>query len=110
MEPVQHSYLPIEAALDVLGGKWKIIILCHLKDSRKRTFELKQLIPQISQKMLTQQLRELEADGIVIREIRSEIPPKVDYYLSEYGQSLKSILDTMDHWGEKHIEHCEQNI
>ncbi|CAH1198785.1 MULTISPECIES: winged helix-turn-helix transcriptional regulator [Paenibacillus] len=93
----------VEATLDVIGGKWKCVILCHLTHGRRRTSELKRLMPDITQKMLTQQLRELEADGIIKRIVHHEIPPKVEYELSEYGQSLQSILDALCAWGEQHI-------
>ncbi|AKG34328.1 winged helix-turn-helix transcriptional regulator [Paenibacillus durus] len=96
--------IPVEATLDVIGGKWKVVILCHLDKGEKRTSELKRLMPGITQKMLTQQLRELEEDGVVKRSIYEQIPPKVVYSLTEYGWSLKPILDTMCAWGEKHIE------
>ncbi|MNO12342.1 putative HTH-type transcriptional regulator YtcD [compost metagenome] len=96
--------IPVEATLEVIGGKWKVVILCHLDKGDKRTSELKRLMPGITQKMLTQQLRELEEDGVVKRSIYEQIPPKVVYSLTEYGWSLKPILDTMCAWGEKHME------
>ncbi|QWU13205.1 transcriptional regulator, HxlR family [Paenibacillus sophorae] len=96
--------IPVEATLEVIGGKWKVVILCHLDKGEKRTSELKRLMPGITQKMLTQQLRELEEDGVVKRSIYEQIPPKVVYSLTDYGWSLKPILDTMCAWGEKHME------
>ena len=95
--------IPVEATLEVIGGKWKYVILCHLTHGKKRTSELKRLMPGITQKMLTQQLRELEADGIINRIVYNQVPPKVEYELSEYGWSLKEILDSLCAWGEKHI-------
>ncbi|MBU7318204.1 winged helix-turn-helix transcriptional regulator [Paenibacillus oleatilyticus] len=97
--------IPAEATLEVLGGKWKLLILCHLNcgPGPKRTSELKKAIPEITQKMLTQQLRELEEDGIIIRTVYNEVPPKVVYELSELGFSLKSILDQLGEWGEQYI-------
>jgi DNA-binding HxlR family transcriptional regulator len=77
--------------------------------TKKRTHELKKLMPDIPPRLLTQQLRELEADGIIIRKTYAQIPPKVEYSLSEYGTSLRKVLDLMDQWGEKHIEKCERN-
>ncbi|MEK3734827.1 MULTISPECIES: winged helix-turn-helix transcriptional regulator [Paenibacillus] len=94
----------VEAALDVIGGKWKCVILCYLTRGRKRTSELKRLMPQITQKMLTQQLRELEQDGVINRIIHNQVPPKVEYELSEYGWSLQGILDALCAWGENHID------
>ncbi|MGN7477708.1 winged helix-turn-helix transcriptional regulator [Solibacillus silvestris] len=95
--------ISVEATLEVIGGKWKCVILCHLTHGRKRTSELKRLMPNITQKMLTQQLRELEEDGVINRIVYNQIPPKVEYELSEYGQSLESILSSLCSWGEKHI-------
>jgi DNA-binding HxlR family transcriptional regulator len=98
-----------EATLRVIGGKWKLLILCHLNcgNRRKRTSELKRKIPDITQKMLTQQLRELEEDGIIIRTVYNQVPPKVVYEISEFGMSLKSILDQLDEWGEQYVNQGE---
>lgn len=95
--------ISVEATLEVIGGKWKSVILCHLTHGRKRTNDLRRLMPNITQKMLTQQLRELEEDGIVNRISYNEVPPRVEYELTEYGWSLKPILDSMCNWGEQHI-------
>ncbi|WP_286228635.1 winged helix-turn-helix transcriptional regulator [Neobacillus mesonae] len=95
--------ISVEATLEVIGGKWKCVILCHLTHGKKRTSELKRLMPNITQKMLTQQLRELEEDGVINRIVHNQIPPKVEYELSEYGQSLEGILNSLCVWGEKHI-------
>lgn len=95
--------ISVEATLEVIGGKWKCVILCHLTHGEKRTSELKRLMPGITQKMLTQQLRELEEDGIINRIVYNQVPPKVVYELSEYGSSLRDILDTLCAWGERHI-------
>ncbi|SDW90940.1 transcriptional regulator, HxlR family [Paenibacillus sp. PDC88] len=95
--------ISVEATLEVIGGKWKSVILCHLTHGRKRTSDLRRLMPNITQKMLTQQLRELEEDGIVNRISYNEVPPRVEYELTEYGWSLKPILDSMCNWGEQHI-------
>ncbi|WP_309122264.1 winged helix-turn-helix transcriptional regulator [Paenibacillus sp.] len=102
--PVRKKYnISVEATLEVIGGKWKCVILCHLTHGKKRTSDLKRLMPGITQKMLTQQLRELEEDGIVNRIVYNQVPPKVEYELSEYGSSLQSILDSLCAWGENHI-------
>lgn len=95
--------ISVEATLEVIGGKWKCVILCHLTHGKKRTSELKRLMPNITQKMLTQQLRELEEDGIVNRVVYNEVPPRVEYELSDYGLSLKGILNSLCEWGETHI-------
>ncbi|MFM9279503.1 winged helix-turn-helix transcriptional regulator [Paenibacillus jiagnxiensis] len=102
--------IPVEATLEVMGGKWKAVILCHLDKGDKRTSELKRLMPAITQKMLTQQLRELEDDGLVKRQIFEQVPPKVVYSLTDYGWSLKPVLDAMCAWGEKHIEQEDQAV
>ncbi|MED4209435.1 helix-turn-helix domain-containing protein [Priestia megaterium] len=93
---------PVETTLDVIGGKWKGIILYHLIDGKKRFNEFRKLYPAITQRMLTLQLRELEKDGIVHREIYKEIPPKVEYSLTEFGRSLEPIILLMKDWGETH--------
>ncbi|MFJ7977374.1 winged helix-turn-helix transcriptional regulator [Peribacillus sp. NPDC096379] len=95
--------IPVEATLDIIGGKWKIVIMCHLIKGEKRTSELKKLIPNFTQKMLAQQLRELEADGVVNCTVFDQVPPKIIYSLTEYGWSLRPILDAMCSLGEGHI-------
>ncbi len=93
---------PVKATMDILGGKWKPIILYYLKDGLKRFGELQRLIPHITKKMLTQQLRELEQDEIIERKVYHQVPPKVEYSLSEYGKSLKPVLELMANWGMTH--------
>ena len=95
---------PVEAALEALGGKWKGLILFHLKGGKRRFNELHRLISDITQRMLTRQLRELERDRIVERTVYPEIPPRVEYELSEFGKTLIPILDALYTWGEKYIE------
>jgi len=95
---------PTEAALEVLGGKWKGLILYHLRGETRRFNELKRLIPGITQRMLTKQLRELEADKIVHRKIFQEIPPKVEYSLTSFGLTLTPILEALYGWGVEYIE------
>ncbi|KHE68285.1 helix-turn-helix domain-containing protein [Halobacillus sp. BBL2006] len=105
-----HKYnIPVEAALEVIGGKWKVVILCHLIEEKRRTSELKRLMPGITQKMLTQQLRELESDGVINRIVYNQVPPKVEYELTEYGWTLKGALDMLCAWGEQHIEKTYPN-
>ncbi|WP_281246466.1 winged helix-turn-helix transcriptional regulator [Propionispira arboris] len=88
----------------MLGGKWKALIVCLLITGTKRTGELQRLIPAISQKVLIQQLRELERDGIVGRHAYNEMPPKVEYYITEYGVTANKIIDVMCSWGRKNIK------
>ncbi|MCM3630254.1 winged helix-turn-helix transcriptional regulator [Paenibacillus glycanilyticus] len=101
--PPKKYNISVEATLEVIGGKWKCVILCHLTHGKKRTSDFKRLMPSITQKMLTQQLRELEEDGIVNRIVYNQVPPKVEYELTPYGDSLRPILDSLCNWGERHI-------
>jgi DNA-binding HxlR family transcriptional regulator len=96
------SPCPVTTTLSVIGGKWKPIILYTIYKETRRFSEIKKLIPLISQKMLTQQLRELEADAIIHRQVYPVVPPKVEYSLTEYGRTLMPILEAMVAWGEKH--------
>jgi DNA-binding HxlR family transcriptional regulator len=91
----------MEAALDMVGNKWKGIILFHLLSGTKRFNELKRLIPAITQRILTVQLRELEKDDLINREAFPQIPPKVEYSLTPLGQTLEPILLALSQWGEK---------
>lgn len=95
---------PLTSSMEILGGKWKIVIIGHLFTGTKRFGELKKLMPGITQKMLTQQLRELENDHLINREIYKEIPPKVEYSLTSYGETLEPILKNLCEWGNKLIE------
>jgi DNA-binding HxlR family transcriptional regulator len=95
---------PVEATIDVIGGKWKPLILWWLHQSTYRFAELRRLIPGITEKVLTQHLRELEADGIVDRHVFATIPPKVEYSLTEYGNSLKQALNAICEWGQLHMQ------
>jgi DNA-binding HxlR family transcriptional regulator len=94
----------VEVTLEVIGGKWKQVILFHLTFGKKRNGELMSLMPSVTQKVLTQQLRELEEDGIVKRISYNQVPPKVEYELTEYGWSLKEILHLLCRWGDRHVE------
>jgi len=95
---------PVVASLDMIGGKYKALILWHLFAGTQRFGELRRLIPGATQKMLTQQLRELESDGLVIRKVYAVVPPKVEYRLSKLGQSIKPILDAMRDWGTDYMK------
>jgi DNA-binding HxlR family transcriptional regulator len=90
---------PIEATLDIVGGKWKILILFYLMRGTVRFGEFQRLIPKITQRMLTLQLRELEEDGVIHREVYRQVPPKVEYSLTEFGKSLEPLLLLMRDWG-----------
>ncbi len=94
---------PVEAALDVLGGKWGLPIVARLARGTQRYSELRRSLPSISERMLIKQLRQLEADGIVRRRQYPEVPPRVEYSLSEVGESLLPILDRLGAWAMKHL-------
>ena len=105
MKKCLYNYsCPIEATLALIGGKYKTLILWHLKDTILRFNELKKLIPKATPKMLTQQLRELESDGLIIRVVYPVVPPKVEYSLSDFGKSIIPILDSMCDWGSDYLE------
>lgn len=93
---------PVETVLLLISNKWKVLILRDLMDGTKRFGELKQSIGSVSQKVLTQQLRDMEAKGLVTRKVYAEVPPRVDYTLTDTGYSLKTVLDAMQNWGEKY--------
>lgn len=95
---------PIEATLEFIGGKYKTVILWYLIDKVLRYSELRKLIPQATPKMLTQQLRELEEDGLIKRVVYPIVPPKVEYSLTEYGKTLIPVLDVLKQWGKSCIE------
>ncbi len=99
-----HYNCPVEATMEVIGGKWKVIIIHHLLDGTKRFSELRRLIPQVTQRMLTSQLRELESDGAVHREVYPQVPPKVEYSLTKLGKTLEPVLLVMHDWGNNFIE------
>lgn len=92
----------VAVTVDVIGGKWKPTILFYLKDRPRRFNELRRLIPDITQRMLSLQLRALEEDGIVARTVHDEVPPKVEYAFTEKGWTLGPILDAMERWGAEH--------
>ena len=89
----------VEATLSVMGGRWKAVIVCHLLNERRRFGALRRLIPNATERMMTLQLRELEADGVVARHAYAEVPPRVEYELTEFGRSLEPILLVMQDWG-----------
>ncbi len=90
----------LDITMDYIGGKWKAVVLWYLKSGKKRFGELKKEIPQITEKMLSLQLKELEKDGIVTRKVYAEVPPKVEYYLTPEGKTLLPILDELAKWGK----------
>ena len=99
MEKKQLPACPVETTLSLIGDKWKVLILRDLMDGTKRFGELKKSIGSVSQKVLTAQLRHMEENGLVNRTVYAEVPPRVEYSLTEIGHSLKPILDAMTSWG-----------
>jgi DNA-binding HxlR family transcriptional regulator len=99
----------IKVTLDVMGGKWKPLIMYLLVDKTLRFSELQRSISKITQKMLTEQLRELEKDGLILRKVYPQVPPKVEYSMTPYGKTLLPVLETMHNWGQSHreVEHVK---
>jgi DNA-binding HxlR family transcriptional regulator len=95
-------YIHVFTTMQTIGGKWKMLILWHVHDSGVRYNELRRLIPGVSQKMLTQHLRELELDGLIERKVYPEMPPRVEYAMTEYGRTLEPVFDIMYDWGVNH--------
>ena len=101
--PVFTSSCPLTDLIDVIGGRWKVLCLWRLRDGKKRFTELRRQMPGVTQKMLTQQLRQLEADGLVSRKIYPQVPPKVEYRLTETGEELCTLLVTLTKWATQHM-------
>jgi DNA-binding HxlR family transcriptional regulator len=97
--PKAYSKCDVERSLDFIGGKWKSVVLYHLLDGTKRFNELRRLLPGVTQRMLALQLRELERDGLVSRIAYPQVPPKVEYSLTELGRTLEPILVGLRDWG-----------
>ena len=93
---------PVETTLQLIGDKWKILILRDLMDGTKRFGELKKSVGAISQKVLTQNLRSMEEDGIITRTVYPEVPPRVEYALSDLGESMRPIIQAMEQWGTEY--------
>jgi DNA-binding HxlR family transcriptional regulator len=99
---MEEFYCPVKLTTDIIGGKWKPLILFYLEGHTRRFSALQRLIPGLTKKMLTQHLRELEQDEIVHRKVYAEVPPRVEYSLTRHGESLKPILKLMSAWGNRH--------
>ena len=107
--PRYDACCPVVATLDIIGGKWKVLILYHLNGQTRRFNELQRLMPAITQRMLTLQLRELEQDGIVHREVYPQVPPKVEYSLTDFGCTLIPVIKAMHTWGKQYAAECVQH-
>ena len=99
---------PVEATLDLIGGKWKGVVLYHLSDEVLRFNEIRRRLSGITQRMLTKQLRELEESGLIVRKVYAEVPPKVEYRLSHKGRTLQPVISALHKWGEAHL--AEQSL
>ncbi|QDZ39352.1 helix-turn-helix transcriptional regulator [Euhalothece natronophila Z-M001] len=99
---------PVETTIQLIGGRWKVLILRELFTETKRFSELQRALTGITQKMLTQQLREMETDGLVTRKVYPVVPPKVEYSLTALGESLRPIIQEMHHWGKAYEEKMNQ--
>ncbi len=102
-----QSDCPLADLIDMIGGRWKVLSLWHLREGTRRFTELKRLIPGVTQKMLTQQLRQLEADGLVSRQVYPQVPPKVEYSLTPAGEELGSLLLILTGWAKEHLPSLE---
>jgi DNA-binding HxlR family transcriptional regulator len=102
-KPFNSPACPVEAALGLIGGKWKGIVLYHLLGGTLRFNVIRRYIPGVTQRMLTAQLRELEADGLIVRVVFAEVPPRVEYSLSAKGQTLEPLIMALRAWGEEHV-------
>ena len=100
---VLYTNCPVEAMLDIIGGKWKSIILFRVLEETRRFNELRRLLPNLTQRILTNQLRELESDGLITRKIYAEIPPKVEYSITEFGKTLEPVILTLTQWAHQHM-------
>lgn len=100
---------PVEAALEIISGKWKGLALYHLLEGTLRFTELKRRIGTVTQRSLTKQLRELESDGLIHREVFAVVPPKVEYSLTDKGEALRPILSALHEWGGEHVLPGKQN-
>ena len=102
--PKDYATCPVEATLKLIQGKWKIVIMFRLNDEPRRFNELQRLLPNVTQRMLTNQPRELEADGLVHREVFPEVPPKVIYSLTELAHSLMPLMLSIKDWGREYLD------
>lgn len=104
MNRILEYHCPVEVTLNIIGGRWKPLILYRLKDKVLRFSQIHRMIPEISQKMLTKQLRDLEEDGIITRVVYAEIPPRVEYRLTDLGMTVIPIQEAMARWGFEYAE------
>ncbi|UTD28712.1 helix-turn-helix domain-containing protein [Bradyrhizobium sp. WD16] len=99
---------PVEVTLDLIDGKWKGVILYHLQQGTCRFGELRRRLPRVTQRMLTKQLRALEQDGLILRKVYAEVPPRVEYSLTETGERLRPVIEALRVWGEDYRDRARQ--
>jgi DNA-binding HxlR family transcriptional regulator len=104
----KDSSCPVETTLAVIEGRWKVLVLHHLLSGTKRFSELHRLLVDISHRTLAKQLRELEHDGIIRRKVYPQVPPRVEYSLTKFGETLTPVLEAMHAWGERFASHARQ--
>jgi DNA-binding HxlR family transcriptional regulator len=109
LEGVSNDNCPTRLLLSLLDGKWKILMLYHLFNGEKRPSELERLVPDASRQVLTAQLKELEMDGIIHRTVFAEVPPRVEYTLTDFGQSLEPLLDLLFDRGQAYVRQIRSN-
>jgi len=108
-KPFCSPACPVEAALGLIGGKWKGILLYHLLGGTLRFSAIRRRVPGVTQRMLTTQLRELEADGLIVRVVYPQVPPRVEYSLSAKGQTLHPVITALKAWGEEHATWAQES-
>ncbi len=99
----EHFGCPVQATSNVLAGKWKVLIVWHLSFTARRFAEIRDILPGVTEKVLTAQLRQLEADGIISRLVSRDVPPKVEYRLTQAGEDMIPVMEMMCGWGTKHL-------
>lgn len=107
MKSKKQPISDLTAVLAILGGRWKVFILDQLTQGTRRFGELKKAIPAVTQKMLTQELRDLEESGLVARRVYSEVPPRVEYSLTDHGSTIGPLLCALNEWGSFHLQHLQ---
>jgi transcriptional regulator, marR family (fragment) len=108
--PKELPQCPVEITLSLISNRWKVLILRDLMDGAKRFGELRKSLGNITQKVLTSNLREMEEDHLIIRTVYAEVPPRVDYQLTDLGYSLKPILESMKNWGSRYRDSAEEEV
>lgn len=107
-EKIDYNECPIGTAIAIIGGKWKIPVLYNLRERTMRFNEIQKALPQVTQKMLTQQLRELEKDGLISRRVYAQVPPKVEYTITPLAKNLEPILDALCLWGAEYKKNIDK--